>query len=231
MAEKPETSDTFGRTYAEGCDLFQAGQLEEAISAFTNAASLEPLDFRPHEMRACCLGGLGRWEDSLAAFDRARELGHECHQCWYNRSIAFCRLQRADDALQALDRSLAFEPNNPRAWYDRGLILGMAYGRSPGELEPFDGRHEKAVEAFDRVIALQPDHDGAWYCKGYTLFKTSHSWSAMQGLIGAGCYQKQSDILPSALAAVERALELRPGQSEALELRKQIQEWMAESTQ
>jgi hypothetical protein len=181
-----EASVPFERAYAEGCQLFQQGQCEAAIEAYNRAAILRPHDFRPWEMTACCLGALCRWEDCLAAFERARQLGHECNQCWYNRSLALCRLSRADEALQALDRSLALEPNNPAAWFDRGRILGLAYGRAAGELEPFDGRHERAVAAFDQVIALQPNHYGAWYCKAYTLYVISHSWSATQGLIAAG---------------------------------------------
>jgi tetratricopeptide (TPR) repeat protein len=221
-----DTPDPFERAYGEGCDLFNAGQFEAAVGAFSRAAALRPDDFRPWEMTACCLGGLGRWEDCLAAFERSRRLGHECHRCWYNRSLALCQLHQADEALRALDRSLELEPNNPAAWYDRGLILGMAYGRADGELEPFDGRHERAVAAFDRVLALQPGHYGAWYCKAYTLYKISHSWSAIQGLIAAG---SPPDIPQQALACVERAIALQPGRPEAVELRDDIRAWIAES--
>ena len=133
---------------------------------------------------------------------------HECNQCWYNRGFALARLAaRTPMRCHALYRSLELEPNNPAAWYERGLILGMAHGRAEGEMEPFDGRHEQAVVAFDRVLALQPDHYGAWYCKAYTLYKISHSWSAIQGLTGIGY---APEVAPQALACVDRALTLRP---------------------
>jgi tetratricopeptide (TPR) repeat protein len=224
--QSQDSLDPFERAYAEGCNLFNARQPEAALEAFSRAASLRPQDFRPWEMTACCLGGLARWEECVAAFERARQLGHECHQCWYNRSLALCQLRRGDQALQALERSLALEPNNPAAWYDRGLILGMAHGRAAGDMEPFDGRHEQAVAAFDRVLALQPDHYGAWYCKAFTLYKISHSWSAMQGLIATG---SPPDIPQQALACVERALALQPGRPEAVQLRDDILAWIAES--
>ncbi len=227
MDESRRTSpDPFERAYAEGCDLFNARQFEEAVAAFARAAVLRPADFRPWEMTGCCFGGLARWEECVAAFERSRSLGHECQHCWYNRSLALCRLHRAEEALRALDRSLELDPNNPAAWYDRGIILGMGHGRAPGEMEPFDGRHERAVAAFDRVLALQPDHYGAWYCKAYTLYKISHSWSAMQGLITAG---SPPDIPQQALACVERAIAIQPGRPEAEELREDIRAWIAES--
>jgi tetratricopeptide (TPR) repeat protein len=216
---------SFERVYAEARRLFEDGQFDAAIEAFSRAAALDPRDFRPWEMTACCLGGLARWEECLAAFERARELGHECHLCWYNRALALTRLRRADDALQALDRSLALEPDNAAAWYKRGLILGMAEGRADGELEPFDGRHEQAVAEFDRVLKLEPDHYGAWYCKACTLYKISHSGAAMQRLFAAGA---SPDILQQALACVDRALELGPDREEAAALRDDILDWIAE---
>ncbi len=219
--------DSFDQLYAEGCRLFGRSQFAAAVAAFSRAAALRPGDFRPWEMTACALAGLGHWEECLAAFERARQLGHECHQCWYNRSIALCRLHRASDALDALDRSLALKPDNPAAWYDRGLILGMAHGRAPGEIEPFDGRHEQAVTAFDRVLGLQPGHYGAWYCKAYTLYKICHSWSAPQGLLGAGAAGAAANIPQQALECVDRALALQPGRAEAQRLRENILAWIS----
>lgn len=216
--------DAFEEAYAEGLELFNARQFEAAVAAFARAAALNPKDFRPWEMTACSLGGLARWEECLAAFEKARQLGHECHQCWYNRSMALCQLRRADEALQALDRSLALKPDNAAAWYDRGLILGMARCRADGEIEPFDGRHEQAVAAFDRVLALQPDHYGAWYGKAYTLYKISHSWSAIQKLIAVDA---PPDVAQQALACAERALALEPDWPEAERLREEIQAWIA----
>jgi tetratricopeptide (TPR) repeat protein len=226
---KDETPKRFERSYAEGCHLFQNGQFEEAVKRFATAAELQPLDFRPWEMTACCMGGLARWEDCVVAFERARELGHECHQCWYNRATALCRLHRADDALIALERSLAFEPNNAAAWYDRGCILGMAHGRASGELEPLDDRHVQAVAAFERVLALQPDHYGAWYCNAYTLLKISNSWETTQGFIAAGVCRTHREVQEKALSCVKQALHLRPGQPEALDLKNSIEAWIAET--
>jgi tetratricopeptide (TPR) repeat protein len=220
-----EPPHSFDETYAEGCRLFQAGQFEAAVEAFSRATALRPDDFRPWEMTGCSLGGLARWEDCLAAFDRSRQLGHECHHCWYNRSIALCQLRRADEALQALDRSLALGPNNPAAWYDRGLILGMAWGRLDREAELFDGRHEQAVAAFDRALALEPEHFGAWYCKAYTLYKISHSLFASQRLIATGA---SPDVAQQALACAEQALKIRPASQDAQSLKEDILAWIAE---
>ena len=215
--------DPFERAYGEGCELFNAGQFEGAIAAFARAADLRPDDFRPWEMTGCCFGGLSRWEECIAAFERSRSLGHECEHCWYNRSMALCELRRAEEALRAVDRSLELGPDNPEAWHFRGLILGMAHGRAPGELEKFDGRHEQAVAAFDRVLALQPDHYAALYCKAYTLYKISHSCEATQNLIAAG---SPPNVLEQAVECVERAIALSPDDAQAVRLREQILAWM-----
>ncbi len=219
--------DDFDQAYTEGWRLFNAGQLEGAIAAFARAAAIRPADYRPWEVTGCCLGGLSRWDESLAAFEKARQLGHECADCWFNRSIAMCQLHRAEEALQALDRSLSLEPNNVAAWHNKGMILGMAHGRAPGELELFDGRHERAVAAFDRVLVLEPEHCWAWHYKAYTLYKISHSWAAIQRLIAAG-WPRDKDIAQEALACIERAMALHPDRPEAAELRDEITAWIAE---
>jgi tetratricopeptide (TPR) repeat protein len=222
----PPTPDPFDAAYDEGSRLFKQQRYNEAIEAFARAATHRPDDFRPWEMTACCHGSSGRWAECVAAFDRSHALGHECHLCCFNRATALAELQRADEALQSLDRSLALEPNNAEAWYKRGLILGMAHGRKPRELEIMDGRHEQAVVAFDRVIALQPNHYGAWYCKAYVLYKISHSLGARQGLIALGY---AANIPQQAMECVEHALTLRPDDPQALSLRDDIREWMGES--
>jgi tetratricopeptide (TPR) repeat protein len=135
-------------------------------------------------------------------------------------------LQRADDALQSLDRALELEPNCVEAWYERGQILGVAHGRAPRELEPFDGRHEQAVVAFDRVIALQPNHFAAWYYKAYVLYKISHSWGAIQGLIALGY---EVNVAQEALRCVDHLIAIRPDDEQAKELRETILERIAES--
>ena len=132
---------------------------------------------------------------------------------------------RADDALLALDRAIELEPENIAAIYARGRVLGLAYGRGPREMEIMDGRHEKAVAAFDRVIALQPEHFGAWYGKAYTLYKISHSAQATQNLQTRGY---APDIVQQALACVEHALVLKPGNEQAEAARDTIKEWIEE---
>jgi tetratricopeptide (TPR) repeat protein len=198
------------------CRLAEEGQLEAAAEAFARVAALCPQDFRPWEMRACCLGNLGRWEESLAAFEKAWQLGHECHECCYNRSLALCHLQRAAEALTALDRSLALEPNNPRAWFDRGMILGMAWGRSDQELEPFDGRHEQAVTAFDRVLALTPQHFEAWFYRACVLEKLCHQAQVRNRtahLTGAPKLPFD-DLIRQAAESFDRAIAIRPQDSQ-----------------
>jgi Flp pilus assembly protein TadD len=225
MSNAP-TPDPFDAAFGEGSRLFEQGRFNEAIDAFARAASHRSDDFRPWEMTACCHGSAGRWAECVAAFDQSRALGHECRMCHFNRATALARLHRADEALASLDRALELEPNNADAWYQRGLILGMAHGRAPGKAEFMDGRHEQAVVAFDRVIALQPDHYDAWYCKAYVLYKCSHSWGATQGLVALGY---APDVAQQALTCIDRALTLRPGDSQAEEVRETIREWIGES--
>jgi tetratricopeptide (TPR) repeat protein len=224
VSDQPGTPDPFEVAYAEGSRLFEQCRFNDAIDAFARAAAHRPDDFRPWEMTACCHGSAERWTECVAAFDRSRALGHECEMCCFHRATALARLHRADEALASLDRSLELEPNNAAAWYQRGLILGMAHGRAPGELEFMDGRHEQAVVAFDRVIALQPDHYGAWYCKAYVLYKISQSWGATQGLVALGY---GADVAQQALTYIEHALTLRPGDPQAEEVRETIREWIA----
>ena len=225
-ADRP-TPDPFATAYDEGLRLFNQRRYNDAVGAFARAAAHRPEDFRPWEMTGCCHGSIGRWQECADAFERSKQLGHECPNCRYNCGTALAHLHRADDALRAFDRALELEPNNAAAWYDRGRVLGMAHGRAPGEMEPMDGRHEQAVVAFDRVIALQPDHYGAWFCKAWTLYKISHSWDATQGLIALGY---QPDVAKQALACIEHALTLRPGDAQAEDIRETISQWVAETT-
>jgi tetratricopeptide (TPR) repeat protein len=214
--------NAFDEASGEGLRLFQQQRFGEAAEAFARAAEAHPTDFRPHEMMGCSHGSAGRWQECADAFDRAHALGHECVHCRYNCATALVKLERADDALAELDRAIALDPNSAAAWYDRANILGMAHGRREHG-EPFDGRHERAVLAFDRVLELVPNAFGALYGRAYTLYKISHSSTARNGLQALGITY---DPGQEALATIERALELQPGEASATELRDRIREWL-----
>ncbi|MES2626523.1 MAG: tetratricopeptide repeat protein [Pseudomonadota bacterium] len=84
-----------------GVLLFAEGSIQEALSDFDAALSVDDSLAQAHVNRAYTLMTLMRWEDSIAAFDKGITLGSEEQaKAHYNRGIAHEELGHVREAYQ-----------------------------------------------------------------------------------------------------------------------------------
>ena len=93
--------------YYKGACAFQAGQSEEAVTAFSVCVALRPDCAWCYFNRGLALAERGRSDLALADFDHALRLDPEMAPAALNRGVLHLKVGRPDDALA--DFRLAFE--------------------------------------------------------------------------------------------------------------------------
>ncbi|WP_435007438.1 FG-GAP-like repeat-containing protein [Tundrisphaera lichenicola] len=114
-------------------------------------------------------------------------------------------LLNIDEAKRLLDEVIARQPANPHALFSRGIILS------------YKGDLEKAHGDFLKVVEIDPGDANAWLEVGTTLTE-----SEGQGV------RPGSKLLPKAIEAYSRALELNPGLTTAMYKLSQVKGYAGE---
>ena len=156
-----------------GNALYEAGEYEQATTAYTRALERKPDYPEAHYNRGVALGRLNRREEALAAFDRALALRPDYPEAHNNRGNALGTLDRYEEALAAYDRALALRPDYPVAHGNQGIALIWL------------GRYEEALKALDRALALRPDYATAMYNKACAYSRLEDGEAALEWLARA----------------------------------------------
>jgi predicted O-linked N-acetylglucosamine transferase (SPINDLY family)/glycosyltransferase involved in cell wall biosynthesis/SAM-dependent methyltransferase len=205
----PESAEAF---YARANILKGWGQLDEALTNYDRALSVEPAHVDALNRRGVLLADLKRFEEALASYDRALSIRADHADVLSCRGYALWALGRFGEALQSYDQSLAIRPSYPEALngragtllelkrlddalasYDEALRIhpryaDALYGR--GVILAQLGRIEDAVESYERALVIRPDYPEALNNQGAGLSKLGR--------------------LEDAVASYDRALAFRP---------------------
>ena len=228
----------------KGILLAAAGQRDEALACFDRALQLKPGFADALHNRGLLLIQLGHLPDAVAAFDAFLAQVPDSAEAWTNRGVALQQLGRLPEALDNYDRALALLPSHVQAWFNRGTAL-QAEGQFGPALESFDKalalmprhpkawqgrgsalmglqRFEEAVESLDRALELAPGDPLALEQRTTALQAAKALKDPPTGENAANAWRERAALFhvaqrfPEALAAVEKALELEPDNSEAL---------------
>lgn len=161
-----------------GISLMAAGNVHEALAAFTRALQMAPNDATLHMRRGFALKMLLRLDESAQSFQRAVELEPNSVTALVNSAAISQQLGRCREALAASERAISIAPQFAPAHCNRGLALSdldrplealhsydvairmdpnfaAAHGNRGKVLQILD-RHEEALLAYERVVELQP---------------------------------------------------------------------------
>lgn len=110
---------------AKGRAAYDAGNYEEALSAFEEAKKERPDDPAVEYNRAVALAQLGRVAEAKSAFQRVTESNRPELQekAWYNLGNVHATTGERKEALQAYRRALKLDPNDELARHNYEVVL------------------------------------------------------------------------------------------------------------
>ncbi len=179
------------------------------------------------------LGQLQTAHFALARGDTPAALAHLATGVKWDPSSAAMRQEYAvvlssagktDEAIAQLEEACRLAPNDSEYVY----LLALAYNER-GELS-------KTIEGLEQAVKLNPAHARAWYNLGLALEGTGKTTEALAALEHGETADPQDPLIPyakatilarlgrraDAIAAAKRALEIRPGFSDAQGLLNQL---------
>ncbi|MDW7710844.1 MAG: tetratricopeptide repeat protein [Deferrisomatales bacterium] len=132
-----------------GAVLGEAGRMEEAIDALSEAVRLAPEHVESYANLGAALASVGRLQEAIPALFRAVAIEPDNPDALNNLGTALTNVGRLDEAAAALSEAIRLGPEQARAWYNLGRLHVLA------------GRSAEAVAALERAVALKPDYDNA----------------------------------------------------------------------
>ena len=164
-----------GRALLERRDM--KGNVEAALSAFDQAAMLDPRFADAHAAR-----GEALWakyvatndpafaQSAIAAGTEALRLGPDRAQVRYSLAVTLENSGRLEEAIEELQHTLALQQNHDDARRRLGQVLAR------------QGRIDEAIVEFDKAIALRPRYWGHHYAKGTRLLLAARYQAAAEAL-------------------------------------------------
>jgi len=127
------------------------GELEAALAAYEEAASVAPDRAVPHTSRGTVLARLGRPDEALAAFDAALLRSPRDETALAGRAETLAGLERRVEAAAAFDRLAAAAEASGR------LVVALDAARRALESAESRGRRELVRDLSSRIAASPPD--------------------------------------------------------------------------
>ncbi|MGL4883150.1 MAG: protein kinase domain-containing protein, partial [Waterburya sp.] len=136
--------------YNEGNALLDAGEYEEAISAFDQALANRNNFAQAWTNKGFAQGKLDNHLEKFSSCVQATEVAPDFAEAWNCRGLARFDLQQYERALQEYNQALAVDPDFYRGWFNKGQVLLKL------------GRPREAIDATRQVLRHKPDYFLAW---------------------------------------------------------------------
>ena len=145
------------QAFEQALALHRAGQLEQAITAYRQAAEQNPDHLGALVNQGIALKQAGRINEAIAAYSQALVVAPAFADGYFNLAIVLSAVGRHGEAEAAYRRAIALKPDLAPAHANLGNTLRDS------------GRPEAAIESYRQAIVLKPDHLGALVNLGATL--------------------------------------------------------------
>jgi tetratricopeptide (TPR) repeat protein len=186
-----DAMDDWRRAY----DAQNRGDSTEAIRLYTLVIQSGELSgenlAKVYTNRAIVYHNIDQADAALADYTQAIQIKADFVDAWVGRCGAYSRKQLYDQAIADCDRGAALNPNYFLAYYNRGVAL---YHKN---------LVDRSIADFTKAIALKPD---------YAL---AYSFRCYANLAKAEQAAKRDQLLASATADCNKALQLSPGEASA----------------
>src|SRR6267143_1742713 len=165
----------------KGDALTNLGRRPEALSAYEEAAAIDPEDENLRQKieevrvdvpgllsRALIASASGNYPQALNLFDDILEVEPSNVNALIGKAVAYRRSGKPMEAVNCLDLVLGVQPNNASALLNRANILFA------------EGDLEGALDAFDHLTQLYPNDEEAWAAQGDVLVKMDRDDDALR---------------------------------------------------
>jgi regulator of sirC expression with transglutaminase-like and TPR domain len=109
------------------------GRLEQALSGFNEALSVNPEMAEAYAGQAVALNRMGRLHEALKKIDSALKIAPDSARAHAVKSLILAKSNRYARALKSINKAIELKPRNPRFYSGRGAIylklkrLGLAF--------------------------------------------------------------------------------------------------------
>jgi len=110
----------------QGVDNIMSGNVDAAISDFTNAIKLNPKSEEAYGFRAAEYGKLGQWDEAISDYTHAIAL-KESEINYIGRGCAYFMVDKYDKARLDLKSALRFNPDSVEANYALSQLESVGY--------------------------------------------------------------------------------------------------------
>lgn len=175
--------------YNEGNSLIQAGEYEQAISAFDRALKYRSDFAQALTNQGFAQGKLNRHLEKFSSCKRATDVAPDFAEAWNCRGLARFDSQQYEKALEEYNRAIAVEPEFYRGWFNKGQVLLKL------------GRFREAEYATRRVLDIDREYFLAWTQLCQALYEQQQYKEAK-----ANCEesQKLNENYPPTLTLLEK---------------------------
>ena len=112
--------------FQHALELQEAGRLDDAIRAYTEAIQLGSNDLAAYNNRGAAYGALKQYERAIPDFDRAIQLNPRYAEAYCNRGAAFGSLKHYEQAIKDLDKAIQLDSSYARAYNNLAWLLATA---------------------------------------------------------------------------------------------------------
>jgi tetratricopeptide (TPR) repeat protein len=130
-------------------DLYNKGQIDEAISHFREFVRLKPDVGNSHYNLGVALDKQGQIDEAIRQLQEAIRLEPDNADAHYNLGTAFYQQSRTDEAIRQFQEAIRLKPNLAPAHNNLGTALGMT------------GHTDEAIRQFQEALRLKPDYADA----------------------------------------------------------------------
>ena len=121
-ASKPEAVPSAIPYYNHGVELQEAGNLEDAIAAYTRALKIDPYFVDALVNRGNIQMDMGNLYEAIEDYTRALALEPDHIVAYLNRSSAYAQEGDLDSAIEDLTTAIVIKPDYASAYFSRGIV-------------------------------------------------------------------------------------------------------------
>ncbi|WP_319578183.1 tetratricopeptide repeat protein [uncultured Methanospirillum sp.] len=169
----------------KGAAFLGLGRSKEALTAYSEAHDLDPLNTAAIMGQGNANTGLGQYDDALSAYNSILSQDQTNLSILIQKGNALSLQGRAQAAINVYKSVIKIDPANADAWAGEGKMLASL------------NRHKEAVEAYNLSVTYDPHNSDTWTNYGKSL------WILGQYQQSLDAYNKALAILPNDPLALE----------------------------
>jgi tetratricopeptide (TPR) repeat protein len=148
-----------------GLDLFAAGDLKAAVTAFNAVIDYGSIDYRDYARRAAAYGAMEKYDVALKDTEQALKLSPRQWRTHLQRAVIHQRTFKFDNAISDLDSALEINSGEIE------LLRRRAY------LKMLAGRYNGAIDDYDALARKRPQSNTGALGRGVALYLAGE-WSS-----------------------------------------------------